>query len=154
MERGARVLVVDDQPEVRALLRDILEAEGYQVHEAADGAAGLSQLATVQPDLVILDHMMPNLTGLEVLRRIRADGLTTPVIIVTAYGDDATTWEGWSAGASYILDKPFDRARLLQWVERLLSDDPPPAAAPADYDLDSHRSLGDAGGDSSALPSD
>ena len=131
MTRGT-ILVVDDQPEVRALLRDILEAENYVVDEAADGAAALAVLATDEPDLIVLDHMMPELAGIDVLRQIRKDGSQIPVILLTAYGDDATTWEGWTSGASCFLEKPFDRGLLLEWVGRLLAETP---ASRADNDL-------------------
>lgn len=142
--------MVDDQPEVRALLRDILEAENYVVDEATDGAAALTvQGASHPPDLIVLDHMMPELTGIDVLRQIRKDGSQIPIILLTAYGDDATTWEGWTSGASCFLEKPFDRALLLEWVGRLLAD--PPAPEPtATYDLASHHSLGDADGPGAA----
>lgn len=117
-------MVVDDQPEVRALLRDILETEGYHVNEATNGADALAWLATDEPDLIVMDQMMPDLTGIGVLRQIRGSGSQVPVILLTAYGDDATTWEGWTSGASCFLEKPFDRALLLGWVGRLLVDEP------------------------------
>ena len=145
MTRGIRILIADDQPDVRALMRDVLELEGYAVEETADGSAALARMQTNPPDLLILDHMMPEITGIDVLRQLRSEGIEVPVIVLTAYGDDETTWAGWSAGASCFLDKPFDRDVLLQWVGRLIAE-PTPDETGAQFDLGSHHSLGDADG--------
>ena len=116
------ILVVDDELTVRALLHDILELEGYDVREAEDGPTALFDMHTTQPDLVILDVMMPRMSGIEVLKEIRQDVelARLPVLMLTAAGDDDTTWAGWSSGASTYLNKPFDHDNLLSWVERLL----------------------------------
>jgi EAL domain-containing protein (putative c-di-GMP-specific phosphodiesterase class I)/ActR/RegA family two-component response regulator len=118
------VLVVDDEPSVRLLLRDILEMEGYDVMEAPDGPAALEMLAGHRPDCVLLDVMMPGMSGIEVLGLVRADEELTdlPVMMLTAASDDQTTWSGWSAGADYYLPKPFDVEHLLKWVEILVAD--------------------------------
>jgi DNA-binding response OmpR family regulator len=149
MKRGIRVLIADDQPEVRTLMRDVLELEGCLVDDVADGASALRQAQANSPDLVILDHMMPEITGIEVLRQLRSAGNGIPVIVLTAYGDDETTWAGWAAGASCFLDKPFDRHVLLEWVDRLVGE-PPSTDDPARFDLGSHHSLGDADGTSTS----
>lgn len=116
------ILVVDDEGPVRALLRDTLELDGYDVTEAADGPSALAAYQSERPDGIILDIMMPGISGIDVLREIRgsADGSDVPVILLTAAGDDKTTWDGWSAGASCYLTKPFDPDNLLSWVERIL----------------------------------
>lgn len=118
----ALILVVDDEAFVRALLRDTLELDGYDVVEASDGNAALTALESKQPDAIILDIMMPGLSGIDVLRTIRERDVDwdVPVILLTAAGDDRTTWDGWSAGASCYLTKPFDPDNLLSWVERIL----------------------------------
>ncbi|MGV1005588.1 MAG: response regulator transcription factor [Candidatus Nanopelagicales bacterium] len=118
----AVILVVDDEESVRAMLRDTLMVEGYDVIEAADGPEALEKYATEHPDGLILDIMMPRMSGIDVLREIRArpDGADLPVILLTAAGDDETTWDGWAAGASCYLTKPFDSDNLLGWVERIL----------------------------------
>lgn len=118
------VLVVDDEGPVRALLRDVLEMQGYDVREAVDGPAAVAAVAEERPDAVVLDIMMPGLSGLEVLRgwRAHAGTSTMPVLLLTAANDDETTWAGWTAGANYYLPKPFDPDVLLQWIERILAD--------------------------------
>jgi len=117
------ILVVDDELTVRSLLHDILDLEGYVVREAEDGPTALFDMHTRTPDLVILDVMMPRMSGIEVLKEIRQDVelARVPVLMLTAAGDDDTTWAGWSSGASTYLNKPFDHDQLLSWVERLLT---------------------------------
>jgi two-component system OmpR family response regulator/two-component system alkaline phosphatase synthesis response regulator PhoP len=119
----ALILVVDDEEPVRQLLRDALELDAYDVVEAPDGPSALDAYAQHHPDGIILDIMMPGLSGIDVLRQIRAQpgGADIPVILLTAAGDDKTTWDGWSAGASCYLTKPFEPDNLLSWVERMLS---------------------------------
>jgi EAL domain-containing protein (putative c-di-GMP-specific phosphodiesterase class I)/ActR/RegA family two-component response regulator len=123
-----QVLVVDDEPSVRLLLRDILEMDGYDVCEAADGPAALRMLAGHRPSCVMLDLMMPGMSGLEVLAQIRrnADLAGLPVVMLTAATDDETTWAGWSAGADYYLPKPFDVEHLLKWVGVMVTGTPSP----------------------------
>jgi DNA-binding response OmpR family regulator len=79
-----------------------------------------------RPALVLLDIMMPGMSGIEVLRVMRADPtlFDLPVLVLTAAGDEETTWAGWTAGASSYLCKPFDPDHLLAWVDRLLSPVP------------------------------
>lgn len=117
------ILVVDDEEPVRLLLRDTLELDAYEVREAADGPAALMSFDQVRPDGIILDIMMPTMSGIDVLRSIRSrpGGADIPVILLTAAGDDQTTWDGWSAGATCYLTKPFDPDNLLSWVERILA---------------------------------
>lgn len=119
----AEILVVDDEPAVRWLLRDIAELEGHQVQEAADGIDALAALAEAKPDLIILDVMMPGVSGIEVLLKIREmpGYQEIPVLMLTAAGDDATTWAGWSAGANCYMTKPFEPDHLVGWMERLLA---------------------------------
>jgi len=127
-----KVLVVDDEPTVRGLVRDVLEMDDYEVVEAADGPGALAAVAEHNPKLLVLDIMMPGMSGLDVLRELRKNhaGTELPIILLTAAADDDTTWAGWTSGASVFLPKPFDPTHLLDWVERLIAqvDD---AAAPA-----------------------
>lgn len=119
----ARILIVDDEPSVRDLIRDTLELEDHEVVEAVDGPSALEVLSADQlPDCVVLDIMMPGISGLDVLTELRARPSTKelPVILLTAMSDDATTWAGWSAGANVFLPKPFDPGALLDWIERVL----------------------------------
>lgn len=117
------ILVVDDDPDVRDLLRDLLELEDYEVREAADGPSALAAVQERVPDCMVLDVMMPGMSGLDVLRSIRAGSATKnlPVILLTAAGDDETTWAGWTSGASLFLPKPFDPGHLTDWIDRLLA---------------------------------
>lgn len=119
----ATVLIVDDEPNVRDLIRDTLELEDHEVIEAVDGPTALDALRDEPlPDCVVLDIMMPGISGLDVLTEVRAKPLTKdlPVILLTAMSDDATTWAGWSAGANVFLPKPFDPGALLDWIDRVL----------------------------------
>ena len=118
----SEILIVDDEPSVRALLRDVLELEGHRVTEAPDGMSALALLEVWRPALMLLDVMMPGMSGIEVLKVVRADpdAAHLPVLILTAAGDDETSWAGWTAGASSYLCKPFDPASLLAWIDRLL----------------------------------
>ena len=133
---SARILIVDDEPSVRALVRDVLELDDYDVTEAADGNEALAHFGSARFDVIILDIMMPGVSGLDVLRRIRASGDSDeakggqtqsgsspeiPVILLTAASDDETTWAGWASGASVFLAKPFDPANLIEWVERTIA---------------------------------
>ena len=116
------VLVVDDEEPVRQLVRDVLELDGYDVGEAGDGPSALAMVAEGRPDCLVLDVMMPGMSGIDVLSRVRSmpDCEQLPVLMLTAAGDDGTTWAGWQAGASCYLPKPFDVDHLLSWVGRLI----------------------------------
>ncbi len=120
-----RLLVVDDDPFVRTMLRDLLEEKGYDVVEAEDGPTALAVVSERVPDLVILDIMMPGLSGIDVLKQLRKkySANDLPVILLTAKSDDDTTWQGWTSGVSVFLPKPFDSDHLLDWVRRLVPDD-------------------------------
>jgi DNA-binding response OmpR family regulator len=121
-----RILVVDDEITVRMLLHDVLEMEGYDVAEAEDGPTALAMIAAERPDLVLLDIMMPGMSGIDVLSLLRGEAATRdmPVVLLTAAGDDETTWAGWTTGASLYLNKPFDHVNLLEWVARLIAESP------------------------------
>jgi CheY-like chemotaxis protein len=119
----ATILIVDDEPSVRALIRDTLELEDHDVREAVDGPSALEALTGEDlPDCVVLDIMMPGISGLDVLTEVRQRPATKqlPIILLTAMADDATTWAGWSAGANVFLPKPFDPGALLDWIDRVL----------------------------------
>ena len=117
----AHVLVVDDDPSVRALVRDVLELEGHVVSLVPDGYAALRAVAAERPDCVVLDVMMPGMDGHEVLARLRASagGRELPVVMLTAAADDDTAWRGWTGGVDRVLGKPFDADDLLHHLDRL-----------------------------------
>jgi DNA-binding response OmpR family regulator len=119
----ARVLVVDDDPSVRALVRDVLELEGHVVELAVDGYAALRAAAAARPDAVVLDVLMPGMDGHEVLARLRAttDGLELPVVMLTAAADDDNAWRGWLGGVDYVLAKPFDPDELVRRLGGLVA---------------------------------
>jgi two-component system response regulator MprA len=132
-DRRARILVVEDEPAVRESLVSSLTFEGYEVAEASDGVAALERLAKSEPDLVVLDVLMPRMDGLTTCRRLRAQGSTLPVLMLTArdmVGDRVT---GLDAGADDYLVKPFELDELLARVRALLRRSTL-AAAPAKGD--------------------
>lgn len=114
------VLVADDEKNMRWVLAQALEAEGFQVLQAADGKEALSAIAEAEPDVLVLDHRMPKPDGMEVLRRIRAQGSTFPVIMLTAHGNVAQAVEAMKAGANEYLTKPFDLEELKIAIAKAL----------------------------------
>ena len=113
------VLIVEDDPNIRELLQLYLEKDGYAVSTAADGGQGLEKYRTLQPDLVLLDVMMPVMDGWSVCKAIRADG-NTPVIMLTAKGEVDDKVTGLKAGADDYVTKPFDMKELLARIEAVL----------------------------------
>ena len=122
MSAPARVLVVDDTPQNVKLLADILQAKGFTPITAASGEEALVKLASESPDIVLLDIMMPGLSGYDVCRRIRADPATAllPVVLVTSLDPHAERLKGIEAGADDFVQKPFNHAELLARVRSLL----------------------------------
>src|SRR3954452_10201584 len=110
---GAHILVVDDDPAVLRMLVRTLRAEGHEVEAAHDGGAALAAVERHAPDAVVLDVAMPGLDGLAVCRRLRAGGLTAPVLLLTARDAVADRVAGLEAGADDYLVKPFAVEELL-----------------------------------------
>jgi len=117
----SKVLVIDDDPSVRRLVCDVLEAYGYTATSAADGFAGLRAVAAERPDCVVLDVMMPGMDGHDVLARLRAteEGARLPVVMLTAAADDDHAWRAWTEGVDYFLAKPFEPDELLNFLSYL-----------------------------------
>jgi len=115
-----RVLIADDEKNMRWVLGESLAAEGYEVIEAADGKAALARIDELAPDLMVLDHKMPAPDGMEVLRRIRGKGMTFPVIMLTAHGNVGTAVEAMKAGATEYLTKPFDLEELKLAIDKAI----------------------------------
>jgi CheY-like chemotaxis protein len=120
---GSRILVVDDDPDLRLLARKALEKDGHSIREAANGQHGLQKIAEWNPQLLVLDLVMPEMDGLEVLRRLRANPATVklPVLVLTAHGDEATTRAGFDVGATDYLTKPFSMPQLAARVRACLA---------------------------------
>jgi DNA-binding response OmpR family regulator len=116
---SARILVIDDEEDIRNLLAELLRRSGHEVEQAPDGRAGLRALHASRPDLVLLDVTMPELDGWQTLERIR-DLTDVPVLMLTARGDELERVRGLKAGADDYVTKPFGRQELLARVEALL----------------------------------
>jgi CheY-like chemotaxis protein len=114
----ASVLVVDDDPAIRDYVRDILEIEGHVVRTVPEGFTALAAIEAERPDCVLLDIMMPGMSGHEVLAAIRAadGGPGLPVMMLTAAADDDQAWQAWDGGVDYFLAKPFDPDQLLKFL--------------------------------------
>ena len=114
------VLVVDDTKNIRALLTKCLETEGYDVKTAADGKTALEMISKERFDLVFLDIRMPEISGTEVLRRMREIGINTPVVIITAFGTVKNAVDCSQFGAVAYLQKPFTQNRIKTVLEEML----------------------------------
>jgi len=115
-----RVLVIEDNRNLATGLRNNLEIEGYEVLAAADGQAGLSLARSSSPDLIILDLMLPGVDGYRVLATLREEGIDTPVLILSARGEEADKVLGFRLGADDYVAKPFGLLELLARVDALL----------------------------------
>jgi len=115
----ARVLVIEDDPNVAEVVTRYLEREGYDVETVPDGAEGLHRALANPPDLVVLDLMLPSLNGLEVCRRLRA-AIPVPVIMLTARGEEADRIAGLELGADDYMSKPFSPRELTARVKAVL----------------------------------
>ncbi|MGW3334601.1 response regulator transcription factor [Streptomyces rubiginosohelvolus] len=149
--RGAgRILVAEDEPDVRAAVEDGLSVEGYEVRGVGDGLAALSAVAVWEPDALVLDVMMPVLDGLAVCRRLRAMEDRTPVLVLTALSSVSERVDGLEAGADGYLVKPFALDELVARVRALLRRAAPPVPdrdlAFADLTLDPVTRTGRRGG--------
>jgi CheY-like chemotaxis protein len=116
------VLVADDEQDILALVTTILERAGYEVLAVRDGAEALAAVRDRRPDLAVLDISMPELDGLEVLRRLRADTATSelPVVLLSAQAQEADVARGFATGASAYVKKPFSPRDLTERVDELL----------------------------------
>ncbi|MFN0043361.1 MAG: phosphate regulon transcriptional regulator PhoB [Alphaproteobacteria bacterium] len=117
-----RVLIVEDETALVTLLRYNLEREGFDVGEAADGEEALISVAEHRPDLIVLDWMLPKMSGIEICRQLRrkAETRTTPIIILTAKGEEADRVRGLDSGADDYVTKPFSPAELVARVRAVL----------------------------------
>jgi two-component system, OmpR family, phosphate regulon response regulator PhoB len=119
-----RILIIEDQADIRRLIRWTLEFEDYEIHEAPNGPEGLEQAKSLQPDLVLLDVMMPGgLDGFQVCEQIKADArlARTPVVILTARSQERDRQAGERVGADAFLAKPFSPMQLVETVSNMLN---------------------------------
>lgn len=117
-----KILVIDDDPDIRDLVDFKLTQGGFEVVTESDGEAGIATAIAAPPDLVLLDWMMPNVTGIDVCEQLRADARTAgvPIILLTAKAQEAAVERGFAAGADDYIVKPFSPRELVSRVESLL----------------------------------
>src|SRR5581483_4395078 len=115
----ARVLVVDDEPQITRVLRTVLTSQGYQVRTAAEGESALANFTEWRPELVITDLYMPHMDGLELCKRIRAVS-PVPIIVLSVKGEERTKVEALDSGADDYVTKPFGMDELLARVRAAL----------------------------------
>ena len=116
----SRILIVEDDPSMQTGLRDNLEIEGYTIDVAGDGEAGLELFTSEKYDLAILDVMMPKLSGFDLLKKAREQGIATPVIMLTAKGEEIDRVLGLELGADDYVTKPFSLRELLARVKAVM----------------------------------
>ena len=129
----AKILIVEDEPNMVAGLRDNFEFEGYQVISAPDGVAGLERALSEAPDLVILDVMMPRMSGLDVCKQLKAKRASVPIIMLTARGQEVDKVVGLELGADDYVTKPFSIRELLARVKAVLRRSRSAAKEPETY---------------------
>jgi two-component system alkaline phosphatase synthesis response regulator PhoP len=124
MDTNKTIMVVDDNPDIITIVKTILEGKGYTVLSASSGLELLNMLKNQKPDLIILDIMMPEMDGLEVLSRLKAvtDTATIPVILLTAKVQYEDVLGGYKLGADYYITKPFTSTQLVNGINLLLGE--------------------------------
>lgn len=115
-----KILVADDEDILRILIADTLE-DDFEIEEAEDGREALEKIRKNEYDLIILDYMMPYLTGLEVLEQVRNDKIDTQVLMLTAKAQDADRENAMRKGANHFMSKPFSPMELLELVEKIVA---------------------------------
>jgi len=126
---ATRILIVEDHPTMREAMRLVLEGEGFEIDEAADGTVAMERIRRMPPDLLFLDINIPGTTGTDVLEAVKADPATAAiqVIVVTATGEEGRA-AAMRLGADEYFTKPFSPTALLRTVERVLAAGGPPGA--------------------------
>ncbi|MFQ5539400.1 MAG: PleD family two-component system response regulator [Candidatus Binatia bacterium] len=124
MDNKRTIMVVDDNPDIVTIVKTILEVKGYVVQSAFSGQEVLNLLEEQKPDLIILDVMMPQMDGLEVLTRLKADPGTAsiPIILLTAKVQYEDVLGGYKMGADYYITKPFTSTQLINGINLLLGE--------------------------------
>ncbi len=124
MDNDKTIMVVDDNPDIITIVKTILEGKGFQVLSASSGAECLEALKTQKPDLIVLDIMMPEMDGLEVLTRLKGmPGFASiPVVLLTAKVQYEDVLGGYKLGADYYITKPFTSTQLINGINLLLGE--------------------------------
>ena len=128
-----RILIVEDEPAMVAGLRDNFEYEGYEVISASDGVEGLERALADEPDLIVLDVMMPRMSGLDVCKQLKTKKPSLPIIMLTARGQEVDKVVGLELGADDYVTKPFSIRELMARVKAVLRRATPAATAPEVY---------------------
>ena len=128
----ARILIIEDDPAILRGLADNLACESHDVLTAPDGESGYSLIRTHKPDLILLDLMLPRMSGYEVCRKLRAESIATPIVMLTARGDEADRIVGLDLGADDYVTKPFSVRELLARIRAVLRRAHGQSALPAD----------------------
>ena len=131
--KKTRILIVEDEPAMVAGLRDNFEFEGYEVISAEDGVTGLERALADDPDLVVLDVMMPRMSGLDVCKQLKAKRSSLPIIMLTARGQEVDKVVGLELGADDYVTKPFSIRELMARVKAVLRRASPQGALPEVY---------------------
>ncbi|HDZ46897.1 hypothetical protein LCGC14_0119960 [marine sediment metagenome] len=123
----AKVLVVDDEPNIVLSLEFLMEQAGFEVVTAEDGEQALARVDDTQPDLLLLDISLPGISGFDVLERLRSQEATAqlPIIMLTAHGRDVEREKGMALGADDYITKPFSTQSLVEKVKALLNEEQP-----------------------------
>jgi DNA-binding response OmpR family regulator len=129
----SKILIVEDEPAMVAGLRDNFEYEGYEVISASDGVAGLERALNDSPDLIVLDVMMPRMSGLDVCKQLKAKRPAVPIIMLTARGQEIDKVVGLELGADDYVTKPFSIRELMARVKAVLRRSSASAPAPDVY---------------------
>src|SRR5215469_15002054 len=116
-----RVLVIDDEPDIRESLEALLSGDNYKVELAANAAGGLRRLESTAYDLVLLDLMLPDKSGMQVLEEVRGRDRETPIFMLTAYGSIEVAVQALKRGANDYFSKPWDNEKLLIEIDRTIS---------------------------------
>ena len=121
-----RILIVEDQEDLRGVLRDLLTGSGYTVIEAADGEAGVAKARSEHPDLILMDIQMPVIDGYEATRRIKVDPALTPIpiVAVSSFAMKGDEEKARAAGADHYVTKPYSPMQLLRLIRGFLGDKP------------------------------
>lgn len=123
----SRILIVDDEPDMRLAVRNVLKLRGYEISEAGDGPSALAMVRESRPDLVLLDIRLPGMDGIEVLDGLKKMDDSLPVVMITGYGHIQSAVDVMKLGASEYLQKPFENAQLVETVKKFVQGGTPAA---------------------------